>query len=157
METLAPLLAHAADLLLVLASLGAAGFCLVLARRLNRLSSIDNGLGGAIAVLSAQVDDMNKVLSEMKEGTSSSAERLEELNRDARQLTEELELMLAACHDIGQTAATVPAEQDESEAMPEPVFGSRRHRAAEEQDGADTDKVTIPFFLKNRSRMAGAG
>ena len=65
--------------------------------------------------------------------------------------------MLAACHDIGQTAATVPAEQDESEAMPEAVFGSRRHRAVEEQDSADSDKVTIPFFLKNRSRMAGAG
>jgi len=157
MEIIPQILAYAADALLILASLGAAVFCLVLSRRLARLSSIDNGLGGAIAVLSAQVDDMNKALAEMKSGTETSAERLDVLNREARQLTEELELMLSACHDIGQPSApsappetdapsdTVPAEENA------PMFGSRRRHPEDE------DNPPIPFFLKNRSRLAGMG
>ena len=160
METMPLILTYAADALLVLASLGAAAFCFVLSRRLTRLSSIDNGLGGAIAVLSAQVDDMNKALAEMKTGTESSAGRLEDLNREARQLTEELELMLSACHDLDQAApgsAGASAEPIEEEGEPEdssPVFGSRRrHAQAEETD----DNPPVPFFLKNRSRLAGAG
>lgn len=157
MEILPQILAHAADLLLVLASLGAAVFCLVLSRRLARLSSIDHGLGGAIAVLSAQVDDMNKALAGMKAGTENSAERLDALNREARQLTEELELMLSACHDLDHAskppdANTEPSpseETDESDATP--MFGTRRRQAE------DDDNPPIPFFLKNRSRLAGLG
>ena len=105
METIPLLLTHAADAALILASLGAAVFCLILSRRLSRLSSIDNGLGGAIAVLSAQVDDMNRALSEMKSGTQTSAQKLEALNREAQQLAEELELMLSTSHDLAPSEA----------------------------------------------------
>jgi hypothetical protein len=158
METLPQILAYAADALLILASLGAAVFCLVLSRRLTRLSSIDNGLGGAIAVLSAQVDDMNKALAEMKTGTESSAGRLDALNREARQLAEELELMLSACHDLdhatSKTADTTPAMTgcDTGPDDDTPVFGTRRRHA----QGGD-ENPPVPFFLKNRSRLAGAG
>ncbi|WP_127559769.1 DUF6468 domain-containing protein [Nioella ostreopsis] len=158
METLPQILAYAADALLILASLGAAVFCLVLSRRLTRLSSIDNGLGGAIAVLSAQVDDMNKALAEMKTGTESSAGRLDALNREARQLAEELELMLSACHDLDhatpKTADTTPAMTgcDTGPDDDTPVFGTRRRHAQGEDENPP-----VPFFLKNRSRLAGAG
>jgi hypothetical protein len=156
METMPQILAYAADALLILASLGAAVFCLVLSRRLTRLSSIDNGLGGAIAVLSAQVDDMNTALAEMKSGTESSAERLEDLNREARQLTEELELMLSACHDLDHAApkaADIPvAEVDIGSGDETPVFGTRRR-----QTQGEDENPPVPFFLKNRSRLAGAG
>ena len=161
METLPEILTHAADGLLILASFGAAVFCLVLSRRLTRLTSIDSGLGGAIAVLSAQVDDMNRALGEMKSGTRSSAEQLEALNREARQLTEELELMLAACHDLDGAAAEAPdtGAVAEDDTAPLPVFGSRRSSATEARDTAEPapESAAIPFFLKNRSRLAGMG
>lgn len=162
METIPLLLTHAADAALILASLGAAVFCLVLSRRLSRLSSVDNGLGGAIAVLSAQVDDMNRALSEMKSGTQTSAQKLEALNREAQQLAEELELMLSTSHDLAppeapadDSDAPAPGGEDDRDI---PVFGSRRSEAATGQDGpAADDSAPIPFFLKNRARAAEAG
>lgn len=162
METIPLLLTHAADAALILASLGAAIFCLVLSRRLSRLSSIDNGLGGAIAVLSAQVDDMNRALSEMKSGTQTSAQKLEALNREAQQLAEELELMLSTSHDLAPSEA--PEDRPESPAQSSeddpdiPVFGSRRSEAGAGADEPEADdSAPIPFFLKNRSRAAEAG
>src|SRR6056297_2739084 len=162
METIPLVLTHAADALLILASLGAAVFCLILSRRLSRLSSIDNGLGGAIAVLSAQVDDMNRALSEMKSGTQTSAQKLEALNREAQQLAEELELMLSTSHDLAPPEA--PADDSDAPApggeydRDIPVFGSRRSEAATGADGPEADdSAPIPFFLKNRSRAAEVG
>lgn len=104
------ILSNAADVTLIAATLGAGLFCLILSRRLTRLSRIDNGLGGAIAVLSAQVDDMSKALADTKSGSEGSAARLQELNAEAQTLLEELELMLSACHDLGEA----PAPETES-------------------------------------------
>ena len=47
-----------ADILLIAGALGAGLYCIVLSRRLNRFTDLEKGVGGAIAVLSAQVDDM---------------------------------------------------------------------------------------------------
>ena len=49
-----------ADILLVAGALGAGVYCFVLARRLNRFNALEKGVGGAVAVLSAQVDDLTK-------------------------------------------------------------------------------------------------
>ena len=104
------ILSNAADILLILATLGAGTFCLILSRRLTRLSRIDNGLGGAIAVLSAQVDDMSKALAETRSGSEGSATRLEELNAEAQRLLEELELTMSACHDLAPPEDARPTE-----------------------------------------------
>ncbi len=156
------ILSYAADVLLIIATLGAGIFCLILSRRLTRLSRIDNGLGGAIAVLSAQVDDMSKALAETKTGSEGSAQRLEALNTEAKTLLEELELVMAACHDVGQDSAInntndpewpapdAPDSQDEL-AEPVAVFGSRRHQVEE------SSQQPIPLFLKSKSRLAGLG
>ena len=45
-----------ADVLLVAGALGAGVYCYVLARRLSRFNDLETGVGGAVAVLSAQVD-----------------------------------------------------------------------------------------------------
>jgi hypothetical protein len=156
------ILSNMSDILLIAATLGAGFFCLILSRRLTRLSRIDNGLGGAIAVLSAQVDDMSKALAETKSGSEGSATRLEELNADARALLEELELTLSACHDVGEAPAPASGTSDalwQDKAVPEvapeaePVimFGSRRHAAENSQEGP------VPTFLKSKSRLAGLG
>lgn len=102
------ILSNAADVMLIAATFGAGLFCLILSRRLTRLSRIDNGLGGAIAVLSAQVDDMSKALAETKSGSEGSATRLQELNAEARALLEELDLMISACHDVGEAPVSAP-------------------------------------------------
>lgn len=89
-----------ADMLMVAAALGAAVYCFVLSRRVSNLNSIDKGLGGAIAVLSAQVDDMNRVLEATKSGSDIAAARLESLTHQARGIADNLETMIAACHDL---------------------------------------------------------
>lgn len=50
-----------ADILLVAAASGAGIYCFVLSRRLTRLNDLENGFGSAVAVLSAQVDDLRNV------------------------------------------------------------------------------------------------
>ena len=44
-----------ADILLGIAALGAALYCMVLARRMKRFNQLETGMGGAIAVLSARL------------------------------------------------------------------------------------------------------
>ena len=100
-------LSAAADLLMILASTGAAIYCLILSRRLSRLTSFDKGIGGAIAVLSAQVDEMKAALGEAKAGTEGVGAELRELVRQARDISGELELMIAACHDFAEEALVV--------------------------------------------------
>ena len=43
-----------ADILLVAGALGAGIYCFVLARRLSKFNDLESGVGGAVAVLSAQ-------------------------------------------------------------------------------------------------------
>jgi hypothetical protein len=145
--------AYLADILMILASLGAACYCLILSRRLSRLTSFDKGIGGAIAVLSAQVDDMKSALAEAKAGSDGAGQHLHELVRQARDISGELEMMIAACHDFAEEALTVqgdgrttpdtaamtsaatpgPTETQDpgppAAEMPVPTFGSRRTEA----------------------------
>ncbi|MFT6450579.1 MAG: hypothetical protein ACJA06_000059, partial [Halocynthiibacter sp.] len=67
-----------ADILLVAGALGAGFYCFVLARRLTKFTDLEKGVGGAIAVLSAQVDDMTKTLGKAQRMAGSSGAKLEE-------------------------------------------------------------------------------
>jgi hypothetical protein len=155
------LLAYGADLVLVAASLGAAGYCLVLSRRLNRLGSFDKGIGAAIAVLSTQVEEMKSALGEAKAGSDGAGQQLGDLVRQAREISAELEMMIAACHDFAEQAIDVqsgaaqpapdptsPDGDDGQEVADEPepvaVFGSRRGGAAPEREGG----AAIPMFRR---------
>lgn len=147
-------LSHIADILMIAASAGAAIYCLILSRRLSRLTSFDSGIGGAIAVLSAQVDDMKSALAEAKAETEGAGTHLRDLIGQAREISGELELMIAACHDFAEEALvvqTAPAPADvsvtvdaavpapdaaerpeiEDSATPVPIFGTRRAAAPE--------------------------
>ncbi len=139
---------YAADALLLVASLGAGIFCLILSRRLSKLSRIDNGLGGAIAVLSAQVDDMSKALTETKSGSEGSAQKLEALNREARTLAEELELMLAACHDLNQPSSPAQTPEEEKD---DNIFWEEANAAA---NPGNEGEIAVPLFLSSKSRLA---
>jgi hypothetical protein len=80
---------------------------MVLSRRLTRLGSFDKGIGSAIAVLSAQVEEMKSALGEAKAGSDGAGQHLNGLVRQAQDISAELEMMIAACHDFAETAIEV--------------------------------------------------
>ncbi len=98
-----------ADILLVAGALGAALYCFVLARRLNRFNDLEKGVGGAVAVLSAQVDDLNKTLVAAQSAAEGSHSVLTDLTMRGETVAARLELLMAAMHDM-------PEARDASEA-----------------------------------------
>lgn len=86
------------DILLVAGALGAGFYCYILARRLARFNDLENGIGGAVAVLSAQVDDLAKTLVSAQKTASTSNVTLEGLTDRAETVAKRLELLVASMH-----------------------------------------------------------
>ncbi len=95
-----------ADILLIAGALAAGLYCLVLSRRLRKFNDLENGVGGAVAVLSAQVDDMTKALERARAAAGASAESLEATTARAEGVRERLEILLAAMHDLPEEGGT---------------------------------------------------
>ena len=117
-----------ADILLVSGALGAGVYCYVLARRLSRFNDLENGVGGAVAVLSAQVDDLTKTLEAAQATANASSHSLDGLTDRAESVAKRLELLVASMHDLPQsdhgsgpskTAAEGPVFQRHHSAMSE--------------------------------------
>ncbi len=89
-----------ANLLLGAGSLGAGLFCYVLSRKLRSFSTLETGMGGAIAVLSAQVDDMTRALEQARMAAGDSTVTLRTLTERAETSAQRLELLLASLHDL---------------------------------------------------------
>lgn len=116
-----------ADILLVAGALGAGLYCMTLSRRLNRFNSLEGGMGNAIAVLSAQVDELTKALEQARNGAQDSSRSLTELTARSENVAQRLELLVASMHDI--PASPPPVEpQGFSEQIP---FVRHRREAAE--------------------------
>lgn len=111
-----------ADILMAAGSFGAAIYCYVLAARLKKFTTLETGMGGAIAVLSAQVDDMTRALENARTAAHGSADGLIALTGRAETVAARLELMVAALHDLPEPA-TRPATVEI-----EPVEADRRLR-----------------------------
>lgn len=128
-----------ADILLTAGAVGAGVYCLVLGRRLNRFNDLEKGVGGAVAVLSAQVDDLTRTLSAAQTTAGASATTLTDLTKRAEDTARKLELQMAALHDIAPAEAPAQASlapQEPAKPAPktpakpsEPMF--TRHRATE--------------------------
>ncbi|SEL54848.1 hypothetical protein SAMN05443999_10653 [Roseovarius azorensis] len=112
-----------ADILLVAGAIGAGFYCYILARRLSRFNDLETGVGGAVAVLSAQVDDLTRTLRAAQTTASESTTSLDHLTDRAENVARRLELLVASMHDLPDANAqpAMPAR----EAGAEPVF--RRH------------------------------
>lgn len=89
-----------ADILMAAGSFGAAIYCYVLSGRLKKFTTLESGMGSAIAVLSAQVDDMTKALAVARSAANTSAESLQSLTGRAEATSARLELLVAALHDL---------------------------------------------------------
>ncbi|NJS39475.1 MAG: hypothetical protein HC783_11150 [Rhodobacteraceae bacterium] len=122
-----------ADILLVAGSFGAAVYCYVLSTRLKRFTTLETGMGGAIAVLSAQVDDMTVALEKARGAANGSAESLETLTARGEAVAKRLELLVAALHDLPDPVAkpAAPPVEDEAE-------GERRLRFVRRRSTRDT-------------------
>lgn len=105
-----------ADILLVAGAIGAGFYCFVLARRLNRFNDLEKGVGGAVAVLSAQVDDLTKTLEAAQNTASASTMSLDGLTDRAENAAKRLELLVASLHDLSENASA-PSQQPSA---PEP-------------------------------------
>ncbi len=101
-------MAFLSDLLLASAAFGAAVYCFVLSRRLTALTRLDSGMGGAIALLSAQVDDLTRALAQARDTAGAGKDELEKLVARAEAAGQRLELLLATLHDLPD-AGTSPA------------------------------------------------
>ncbi|SEL27099.1 hypothetical protein [Roseovarius nanhaiticus] len=113
-----------ADILLVAGALGAAFYCFILGRRLSRFNDLETGVGGAVAVLSAQVDDLTKTLEAAQTTAGASGEALETLTERAEAVSKRLELMVASMHDLPAQSEKSP----EAKSPLGPIF--RRHNPA---------------------------
>lgn len=111
-----------ADILLVAGALGAGFYCYILARRLARFNDLENGVGGAVAVLSAQVDDLTKTLNAARQTADNSNTSLADLTERAESVAKRLELMVASMHDLPPESGTQKPQ--------EPMF--MRHGSAPE-------------------------
>jgi outer membrane protein TolC len=116
-----------ADILLFAGAVGAAIYCHVLAGRLRALTTLEAGMGNAIAVLSVQVDEMQAALVSAQATASATEGRLRDLTGRAETAETQLSLMLAALHDLP------PAPQDA--ALEEPAV--RRVRVLRRRSGIE--------------------
>lgn len=87
------------NILLIIGTLSAATFSWILARRVRKLSDLDQGLGAAIAALSSQVNDMKSALQSAQRQASSSTHEIEGLTNRAEKAAARLELLLAGLHE----------------------------------------------------------
>jgi hypothetical protein len=116
-----------ADILLIAGAFGSGLYCYVLGLRLKQFTTLETGMGGAIAVLSAQVDDMTRALEAARTSASGSVTSLDALAVRAEVAARRLELLLASLHDLpvpvakeAETGAAGQQGLDPAEPLDEP-------------------------------------
>lgn len=170
-----------ADILLAGGALGVAIYCVVLSRRLTRFTDLERGVGGAVAVLSAQVDELTRALEAARSTADRSGETLRALTERAENVSRRLELHVASLHDLepapaASTAAmpsfraadpaTSPQPEPEPESAPAPhqlpdagtapTFRRAAHAAAPAADAAPGPVPAPIAFRSTAARPAPA-
>lgn len=129
-----------ADVLLAAGALGAGLYCYVLALRLKQFQTLESGMGGAIAVLSAQVDDMTRALERARGAAGGQVAALEAETQRAEAAVRKIELLLASLHDLPDPARTAhppprrPDRDDDEDRRPRFI---RRRPAREGLEAAE--------------------
>lgn len=98
---------YISDILLGIGALAAAVYCVILSKKLNRLSGLDQELGTAIAVLSKQVDDLSNVLKDAQVSAETTRDELTEITLRAENVVARIE---GAMEHIEEESFDVVAE-----------------------------------------------
>ncbi|MBL1438242.1 MAG: hypothetical protein COB08_018845 [Rhodobacteraceae bacterium] len=120
-----------ADVLLIAGALGAALYCMILARRIKSLSRLDTGLGGAISALSAQVEDMRASVKAATQASGTSMKDLMEVTGRAEIAAGRLELLLSTVHERGQPPKPVKLDRSDE---PKILKAMKEQRLDEDKD-----------------------
>ncbi|MGH1458104.1 MAG: hypothetical protein ACRBBT_04305 [Paracoccaceae bacterium] len=161
-----------ADILLVTGALGAGLYCFVLARRLSRFNDLETGVGGAVAVLSAQVDDLTKTLAAAQQTAVASTRSLDGLTDRAEGVAKRLELLVASMHDLPDpavrpaapqpapqqmqpAAAPQPAPQPVPQPVPEPQFSASAPTPMQPAPEPVPEQPAEPVFMRHSAAAGG--
>ncbi|WP_242494156.1 hypothetical protein [Salipiger sp. IMCC34102] len=119
------------DMLLMAGALGAGFYCFILSRRLRKFTDLESGVGGAVARLSAQVDDLTVSVLSAQDTARSSVTTLDEVSARAEHAARHLELLVASMHDLPVTQDPTPEPKHEPErsAPPNPFRARPRETA----------------------------
>lgn len=139
-----------ADILLVAGAVGAGFYCFVLSRRLSRFNDLETGMGGAVAVLSSQVDDLNRSLVSARAASDGSNAALDDLTRRAESVAGRLELLMASLHDLPEAEAPAPSTPPEAEPAPAPAAEAAETTAVPEDDAPALPMAAAPFIRHAR-------
>lgn len=121
------------DVLLGAGALGAGFYCLVLSHRLRRFMQLEKGVGGAIATLSTQVDEMSRAVAQARRLASESTGSLADLMSRAEDAANRLEGLLASYDDLPVMAPSArPAPTEHGVRREEPK--TQAHDASEVED-----------------------
>jgi len=95
------------DVLLVAATLGMALWCRILSQRLKVFNDIDTGLGGTIAALSLQVDDLKASIASAAASAQGDdrARILSAATEKADDRIGRMEMLLASLEDLEEEAS----------------------------------------------------
>lgn len=124
-----------ADGLMAAGAFGAALYCYILAQRLRKFQTLESGMGGAIAVLSAQVDDMTRALDKARGAANGQASALQELTERGEAVAARLDLILASMHDLPDPSPPRKPQEETAEDIQERRLRFVRRRAS--RDGLE--------------------
>ncbi|MEM8824129.1 MAG: hypothetical protein AAGF30_11005 [Pseudomonadota bacterium] len=128
--TLVPLLS---DVLLLLATLALAAYCWRLAQRLKAFNDVDSGLGGSIATLSLQVDELKNTLEKAMADSDAAGAALDQATDRANDSIGHLEMLIAAAEDVDISTSENPEAEPEAEPA-EAIIQFRARRSELEED-----------------------
>jgi len=132
-----------ADVLLIAGALGAALYCMILARRIKSLSRLDTGLGGAISALSKQVDEIQTSVKTATQASGASMKDLMEVTGRAEIAAGRLELLLSTVHERGQPPKPVKLDRSTEPEPPREMEEPLLNAIEEEKDsGARAELLT---------------
>ena len=135
-------MSFASDIFLGAGTIGVIVWCVILARRIGNINDLDKGVGGAIVVLSQQVDDMTRALAAAQSAATQSGTSIREVTERAESVSQRLELLIAALHDL--------PEEDRRGLPKQHAKGSEPLNLA----FARVDEPRLPEFLSARRGRA---
>ena len=139
-----------ADFLLASGALGVGFYCYILSRRLRKFNDLESGVGGAVAVLSSQVDDLTQMLKKAQSTATNSTRHLEDVTEKGELVTRKLELLIASLSDLEDKGVT-PQKGAKETAHPPKVESVDEETVPESE--AESDDV---LFSSRRSSAEAA-